>query len=1059
MMKTANQVLACDDLLPSITKIGTNRFPCVGLILMQLQAQFRSLGRSSRASLAAVSRFNPNLTMKKTFALSVALLFGALTGINSVSAATHTWHGEGFFGNKTLKWSDPFNWDGGAPAVGEANVVLIFPPDTDTYVTNDIAGLVVDQIQISGTNYVLHGMGGGMSLTLLGSAPFLSDLQITGANNSIASSLSIVLSNTVSVSVSTNKTFTIKSSISGSGGLDKGGSGTLAMQTSGLNNTYTGATAVRGGKLLLSNGNAMAVPGNLIIGEAGGTAPCEVRHGHSFGIADNSVVTIYTNGTLNLWGFNDSIGALNLHGGEVSTDIGTLSLNGDVTATGYPQAYGIINLGSASRTFNCLNGGIHVSATLKSTFPNVGISKIGAGYLSFQSTNEFNGLVNVAQGTVFVNHPGALGSTSNGTIVSNGASLYIGNFISVSGEALTVQGQGDPAGGYGAFGFALAANWNGNVNLVDDTLVSVLSDSASSTLNGTVSGSGKLVKDGVGNLYLSGLNPNSNSGGAEVWEGGLLLNKSDDQYAVLNKLIIGATNGAAGSAFVTLYSHNQISDYADVTIRAAGTLNTLGYGEAIGSLTGSGPLNLSTSRFAVGLDGSSTTFSGPISGNGTTNLVKVGEGTLTLTAASTVSGRTLVSDGKLMVNANFGSSPVTVFNGMLAGTGSVGSVTVENGGELSPGSSPGAISILGTLTMNPGSIYMVELNGVQAGNSYDQTVVSTAVNLNNATLAVTLGAPTAVGNNYVIVMNYGAGAVTGTFNGLAQNSILLVNDQKFRVRYNGGGGNDISLTRENTAPQLQVLNGPAAWPEGSPLTLTGSYAEPDSADTVKLVVNWGDGTITTNAVTGGTFSVNHTYTDENPSNSPQDQYNITVSPVDSSSGIGSNVGRSQTITNVPPTLLTPVGIGVLPGQPMEATLEISDPGKDTFQAYVNYGAGGSAPAVPVNGNLVTLNYNYPSNGTYTVTVLVRDDDLGERLQNFNVIVGLNLQIVDAGSNVKLVWPSIAQSLFVESNTNLTTANWTVIPGQPALVGSEFQLTVPKTNPACFFRLGWNPNAQ
>ena len=53
MMNTAKHFLACDDQLPSITKIGTNRFPCVGLILVQLQSQFRSLGRSSRASRAA----------------------------------------------------------------------------------------------------------------------------------------------------------------------------------------------------------------------------------------------------------------------------------------------------------------------------------------------------------------------------------------------------------------------------------------------------------------------------------------------------------------------------------------------------------------------------------------------------------------------------------------------------------------------------------------------------------------------------------------------------------------------------------------------------------------------------------------------------------------------------------------------------------------------------------------------------------------------------------------------------------------------------------------------
>jgi autotransporter-associated beta strand protein len=1058
MMKTANHFLACDDQLPSITKIGTNRFPCVGLILVQLQSQFRSLGRSSRASLAAVHTLNSTQTMIKKLALTVALFLGAFTLFNSASAATHTWHGEGFFDNKTLRWSDPFNWDGGAPAVGEDNVVLIFPPDTDTFVTNDIQGLVVNQIQITGTNYVLHGTGGLSALTMLGSSPYFSDFHVTGANNSIAASLPIVLSNTVNFYVPTNKTFTVKSVLSGSGGIDKGGPGTLALQTAAFNNTFAGLTTVRNGRLLLNNSSARAISGDLTIGEAGGSLPCEVRYGASSCIGDNSVVTVYTNGTLNLWGFNDAIGALNLYGGEVSTDIGTLMITGDLTTTGYPQAYGIIDLGLASRTINCVNGGLHMDATLKSGYPYVGFNKTGAGYLDLRSTNEINGLVTVAAGTLFADHPGALGTTNNGTVVSNGASLYIGNFTSINGEALTVQGQGDPAFSFGAFAFSTSADWNGSVNLPADTRVSVLSDSDNSYISGTISGSGKLVKDGIGNLVLSGSGFNSNTGGAEVWNGGLILGKPINQYSVVNQLIIGATNGAAGSAFARLWSANQISDYADVTIRASGILNTTGYDENIGSLTGSGQLNLSTSRFGVGLDDSSTTFSGPVSGNGTTNLIKLGEGTLTLTTASPLSGRMLVADGKLMVNANYGSSPVTVIGGTLAGTGTIGSVIVENGGELSPGASPGAINILGTLTMNAGSTYMVELNGLQAGTTYDQTSVSTAVNLNNATLGVMLGAPTAVSNNYVIVMNYGAGAVNGTFNGLPQNSILTVGDQKFRVRYNGGGGNDISLTRENTAPQLQVLNGPAAWPEGSPMTLTGSYVESDSADPVKLVVNWGDGTITTNPVSGGTFSVNHTYADD-PAVSPQDQYSITAYPLDSFSGVGSTFGRSQTITNVPPTFTIPASVGVLLGQPMQTTMQISDVGTDTFQAYVNYGMGGSAPQIPVNGNQFTLNYSYPSNGTYTVTVMVRDDDLGETFQSFNVIVGMKLKIVDAGKNAKLIWPSIAQNLFVESNTNLTTTNWSVLPTQPVLVGSDYELSVSKTNPACFFRLGWNPNLQ
>jgi len=41
--------------------------------------------------------------------------------------------------------------------------------------------------------------------------------------------------------------------------------------------------------------------------------------------------------------------------------------------------------------------------------------------------------------------------------------------------------------------------------------------------------------------------------------------------------------------------------------------------------------------------------------------------------------------------------------------------------------------------------------------------------------------------------------VNGTFNGLAENAILAVGSQLFRISYHGGDGNDVALTRiDNT---------------------------------------------------------------------------------------------------------------------------------------------------------------------------------------------------------------------------------------------------------------------
>jgi hypothetical protein len=50
-------------------------------------------------------------------------------------------------------------------------------------------------------------------------------------------------------------------------------------------------------------------------------------------------------------------------------------------------------------------------------------------------------------------------------------------------------------------------------------------------------------------------------------------------------------------------------------------------------------------------------------------------------------------------------------------------------------------------------------------------------------------------------------------------------------------------------------------------------------------------------------------------------------------------------------------------------------------------------------------------------------------------------------------------MFVVCNTNLSSPNWIVLPSSPILSGNEYYIAVPKTNPASFYRLGWDPNAQ
>jgi len=282
-----------------------------------------------------------------------------------------------------------------------------------------------------------------------------------------------------------------------------------------------------------------------------------------------------------------------------------------------------------------------------------------------------------------------------------------------------------------------------------------------------------------------------------------------------------------------------------------------------------------------------------------------------------------------------------------------------------------------------------------------------------------------------------------------QNSVNVSGDRKFRVRYDGGSGNDVTLALENRVAQIQTMNTPATWPEGGALGLTSTYLEAENGGTVKLVLDWGDGALATNDISGGVFNLNHPCAGDDLTSTAQEEYTIPAFPFGSKDGKGLTFGRFPMITNVPPSLNAPTESGVLSGRPIPTTLAISDPGTDTFQAHANYGAGGGAPAVPVVGNLINLNYGYPIDGSYPATLVVLDEGLGETQKGLNAIAGQKLSIADAGSNVKLSWPTAAQDRFVEGKTDVASTNWAKVPIVSTLAGNKYYINVPKPTRSAF----------
>jgi autotransporter-associated beta strand protein len=229
----------------------------------------------------------------------------------------------------------------------------------------------------------------------------------------------------------------------------------------------------------------------------------------------------------------------------------------------------------------------------------------------------------------------------------------------------------------------------------------------------------------------------------------------------------------------------------------------------IGSLEGTGLVKLGQNTLSVGSNNDTTSFDGIINdagggANGSGSLTKAGSGTFTLSGANTYTGKTTVVAGTLLVTNRTGSAtgtgPVIVNGGVLGSTGKIsGAVTSGSAtrfGTISPGlvGRTGRLTISRTITFKQFGIYNADLdsNSVKA----DQVVASGVTIGSGATINLSdLGnAVLTSGTVFTIINNKAGIPISGTFSNLADGSTLTVGSNTYLVSYEGGTGNDLTLT-------------------------------------------------------------------------------------------------------------------------------------------------------------------------------------------------------------------------------------------------------------------------
>jgi autotransporter-associated beta strand protein len=230
----------------------------------------------------------------------------------------------------------------------------------------------------------------------------------------------------------------------------------------------------------------------------------------------------------------------------------------------------------------------------------------------------------------------------------------------------------------------------------------------------------------------------------------------------------------------------------------------------IGSLEGdrSGQVHLGQRQLSIGGNGLSTTFAGVIKDDNhhIGSLVKTGSETLTLTHANNYGGGTTITGGVLIAQNRTGSATgtgaVNVSAGTLGGKGIIaGLVTVGTGSGtgavLAPsvGSNRLATLILqSALTFNADGAYSYRLN---TRNGQADQVIANGVTIES-------GAQfdfQALGNRslplstiFSVISNTGPSPISGTFANLPDGSTFTVGNNTFQVSYEGGDGNDLTLT-------------------------------------------------------------------------------------------------------------------------------------------------------------------------------------------------------------------------------------------------------------------------
>jgi hypothetical protein len=238
-------------------------------------------------------------------------------------------------------------------------------------------------------------------------------------------------------------------------------------------------------------------------------------------------------------------------------------------------------------------------------------------------------------------------------------------------------------------------------------------------------------------------------------------------------------------------------------------------------------------------------------------------------------------------------------------------------------------------------------------------------------------ADVAAGFTYAFDCGSGYGAFGGSNTASCATTDNETRSVKGKIRDKDAGVTEYSasVTINNVAPTVSIGGG-VTINEGDTFSRSGSFTDP-GVDAWTATVNYGDASgVQALTLSGKTFSLSHTYTDNG-------NYNVTVTVTDDDTGVGSDV-VVVSVNNVAPQITTPIVVPIAPiatGTPITVSWTFTDPGVDTWSCKISWDQPilfGSLFAS--SGKTCSATTSSLPAGIYTVTVYVQDDDGGSDQQ-------------------------------------------------------------------------------